>query len=141
MDILNLLQDCGLSPKRKAACHGGEYSSPCPFCKDGTNRFLIWPHQSNKNGEYQGGRYFCRICQKYGDAITFLRDFYGLSYRDACVQLNLPQKKRQLGAAPKQPKPILLATDPPAVWMDKVTKFIEWCHLKLMSDPVALSHI
>ncbi len=141
MDLINLLQDCGLSPKRKASCHGGEYSSPCPFCKDGTDRFLIWPKWPNKNGEYQGGRYSCRVCQKHGDAITFLRDLHGLSYRNACAQLNLPHKKRQPYAMLKQPKQPTLAIDPPAIWSDKVTKFVEWCHSELMSDSAALKNV
>jgi DNA primase len=141
MDLINFLQDCGFSPKRKAACHGGEYSSPCPFCKDGDDRFLIWPQQHNKNGEYRGGRYSCRVCQKYGDAITFLRDLYGLSYQDACTQLKLIPKKRQLAVMVNRSSKPLLATDPPVIWMDKARNFVEWCHSKLISTPSALEKV
>jgi hypothetical protein len=62
MTILELVQDLGYEARRKAACHGGEYCSPCPFCKEGDDRFLIWPQRHNKNGEYQGGRFTCRVC-------------------------------------------------------------------------------
>lgn len=141
MDIKDLIEEAGYSPQRKAACHGGEYSSPCPFCKDGKDRFLIWPQRFNKNTEYQGGRYSCRVCQKYGDAITFLRDFYGLSYRDACAKLKLIPKKRQSNAIFKQPNQPSFVADPPTLWMDKAAKFIEWCHSKLMSNPSALANV
>ncbi|MEI8300348.1 MAG: primase-helicase zinc-binding domain-containing protein [Chlamydiota bacterium] len=141
MDLMNLLQDYGFSPKKKAACHGGEYSLPCPFCRDGKDRFLVWPQQVNKNGEYQGGRYFCRICQKYGDAITFLRELYGLSYSDSCAQLKLTPKKRQSNTILKQPNQPPFVADPPALWMDKAAKFIEWCHSRLMSYPSALPYV
>lgn len=103
MDIKDLIEETGYSPRRKAACHGGEYCSPCPFCKAGEDRFLIWPNRHNKNGEYQGGRYSCRKCEKYGDAITFLRDLHGLNYRDACIQLKITPKTRLFTSMPKQP--------------------------------------
>ena len=84
MDLIDLLEELQLHPKRKASTHGGEYCSPCPFCKEGDDRFLIWPQRHNKNGEYQGGRFSCRKCGKYGDAITFLMQLHDLSYREAC---------------------------------------------------------
>src|ERR1700722_20801487 len=94
MDILDLVKENGIEPKRKAACHGGEYSSPCPFCKDGNDRFLTWPQRHNKNGEYQGGRFSCRVCGKYGDAITFLGLLHGINYLEACAQLRITPKQR-----------------------------------------------
>jgi hypothetical protein len=29
--------------KRTSARHGGEYSGPCPLCRQGTDRFKVWP--------------------------------------------------------------------------------------------------
>lgn len=58
MNILDLMQEAGYTPIKKAALHGGEYASPCPFCKDGDDRFLIWPNRSNKDGSYTGGEIF-----------------------------------------------------------------------------------
>jgi hypothetical protein len=36
-----------------------------------------------------GGRYWCRQCEKHGDAIQYLRDFEDMSFRDACCQLSI----------------------------------------------------
>ena len=57
--MIDLIEEIGIVTKKKASTNGGEYFSPCPFCKDGKDRFLIWPNQFNKNGEYQGGRFLC----------------------------------------------------------------------------------
>jgi DNA primase len=139
MDIIELLKDAGLEPKRKAACHGGEYCSPCPFCKDGDDRFLTWPQRHNKNGEYQGGRFQCRVCQKYGDAITFLRELHGLSYRDACAQLKIEPKQRAAEHRLRANPVPLLADEPSELWKEKAAAFVKWCHEKLMNDQDALS--
>lgn len=142
MNLLDLLQDYGLAPKRKAACHGGEYSLPCPFCKDGHDRFLIWPNRHNKNGDYQGGRYFCRVCQKYGDSITFLRELYGLTYLEACEKLKLKPRDRQATFAIRQPyKSPPTALDPADLWLEKSLAFVNWCHIQLMNSPAALKKV
>ena len=60
--------------KRVASTNGGEFSGPCPGC-GGEDRFHVWP---------ETGRYWCRGCGRKGDTIQFLRDFQGLSFRDAC---------------------------------------------------------
>jgi len=137
MDIKNLIEEIGYSSRRKAACHGGEYCSPCPFCKEGKDRFLIWPNRPNKNGEYQGGRYSCRKCGKYGDAITFLRDLYGLHYRDACSRLKITPKTRPFIPIRKEPLRPLIALNPPQNWIEKATAFTEWCHANLIKNPHA----
>ena len=56
MDIKDLVEEAGYIPRRKAACHGGEYCSPCPFCKEGNDRFVIWPLRHNQNSAYRNGR-------------------------------------------------------------------------------------
>lgn len=141
MDIKDLIEETGYSPRRKAACHGGEYCSPCPFCKDGDDRFIIWPKRHNKNGEYQGGRYSCRKCEKYGDAITFLRDLHSLNYRDACIQLKVTPKTRPFTLKPKEPSRPLIATNPPSTWIEKATAFTEWCHTNLINHSDALKKV
>lgn len=141
MDIKDLIEEAGYSPRRKAACHGGEYSSPCPFCKDGDDRLIIWPNRHNKNGEYQGGRYSCRKCEKYGDAITFLRDLHGLDYRDACTHLKITPKTRQFAITPKELPRSLVALNPAPMWIEKATAFTEWCHSKLLSTSSALEKV
>ena len=57
---------------------------PCPFCGRGEDRFAVFvldvPHH-----------YLCGIhgngCGAYGDAITFLREFLGMGYFEACDYL------------------------------------------------------
>jgi len=141
MNIKNLIEEIGYSPRRKASSNGGEYCSPCPFCKEGKDRFLIWPNRHNKNGEHQGGRYSCRKCVKYGDAITFLREFHGLNYRDACARLKITPKSRQFVQRIQEPAKALIAQDPPTIWIEKATAFAEWCHAKLLINPEALKKI
>lgn len=136
MDLFELLEESGYTPKRKAACHGGEYSSPCPFCKDGTDRFLIWPKRSNKDGSFQGGRFACRKCGKYGDAITFIRELYGLSYKDACERLKLEPKIRHIPLTVSKPN-LPVVNDPPFLWQEKAGAFVDWCHEQLMKNPKA----
>lgn len=134
MDIKDLIEEAGYTAKRKASCHGGEYSSPCPFCKEGDDRFLSWPNRSNKNGELQGGRFTCRVCGKYGDAITFLRDLYQLSYREACEKLRIPLKERTASTKVTLKQALPTALEPPVNWTEKATLFVTWCHEKLMSN-------
>ncbi|MGB5217574.1 MAG: CHC2 zinc finger domain-containing protein [Smithella sp.] len=81
--LLELLQTDGHMMKKVATTHGGEFAGPCPWCT-GTDRFRVWP---------ESGRYWCRSCDKSGDAIQYLRDRRGLSYVDAC---------RYLGKEPKR---------------------------------------
>ena len=45
MNILDLVEDFRLFPKKAASTYGGEYKSSCPKCQDGKDRFCIWPNQ------------------------------------------------------------------------------------------------
>ncbi len=142
MNIKDLVEEAGYMPKRKAACHAGEYYSPCPFCKGGHDRFLIWPNRHNNNGEYQGGRFSCRKCGKYGDAITFLCEMHGLSYLKACEKLKLKPRGKQPAFAIKQPYKLPpIVPDPPTLWLEKARAFVNWCHLQLMNNPAALKKV
>lgn len=138
MDIIGLIEEIGFIPKRKASCHGGEYFSPCPFCKDGHDRFSIWPNRSNSNGDYNGGRYSCRRCGKYGDAITFLGELHGLPYKDACARLRIPPKERSKNSHCKSKPELLESANPSSLWTKKASIFVDWCHKKLMGNPKAL---
>lgn len=141
MNIKDLVEKTGYCPKRKASTHGGEYCSPCPFCKDGDDRFLVWPNKANKNGEYQGGRFTCRVCQKYGDAITFLREFHCLTYKNACARLSIePKQRSNIPIVKREIKP-LITDDPPELWKEKGLAFVEWCHAQLMSNEAMLSFL
>ena len=75
--LLDLLKEDGFELVYKADTNGGEYSSPCPFCEDGTDRFVSWPEEG------ETGRYWCRVCEENGDAIQYLRDIRELSFEEA----------------------------------------------------------
>ena len=58
------------------------------------SRWLFWScpfHPGDHNPSLgvtpENGRWFCFACRKGGDAITWLMDFQGLSFKDACEQL------------------------------------------------------
>ena len=140
MNVKDLVEEIGYTPKKKAACHGGEFCSPCPFCKEGNDRFLIWPNRSNKNGEYQGGRFSCRVCGKYGDAITFLKELHGISYNEACEKLRIEPRKRGVTPAKKEIK-LPVVNDPSELWQKKALSFVDWSHHQLMKNPAALNLI
>jgi len=115
-DILALIQQVsGLSFKKVAATHGGEYAGPCPWC-GGNDRFLIWP-------QYKGGRYWCRGCEKTGDAIQYLRDMHGLSFAEACKELGISKSGyKRKRTKPITEKPVFKPKkyeNPPALWMQK----------------------
>lgn len=112
-----------------------ENCSPCPFCKEGEDRFLTWPQRHNKNGEYQGGRFSCRKCMKYGDAITFLMQLYGLNYREACEQLRIkPKQHNNLPLVRPVIKPKAAADEPSGLWKEKTNSFVEWSHKQLLKN-------
>ena len=82
MNLLTIVENYGLNPKKHSTSKGGEYCSPCPRC-GGNDRFIIQPFN-------EGGRYFCRqkdSCGTSGDAIQFLRDFQGMGFREAAAQV------------------------------------------------------
>jgi hypothetical protein len=58
-----------------ARTRGGEYAGPCPFC-GGEDRFRVWP-ESDRPG------WWCRRCNRSGDAIQFLRDYHHLPFHQA----------------------------------------------------------
>lgn len=52
--------------------------APCPLHKDDTSSLKVYPN----------GSFFCFGCQKGGDLIKFVRERYGLSFREALEYLN-----------------------------------------------------
>ena len=82
MNVLELIKEKGIEPKKAASTKGGEYHSSCPGC-GGDDRFHVWPEQNSGEGSF-----WCRQCNKGGDAITFLMEFEGLDYPQACEKLD-----------------------------------------------------
>jgi hypothetical protein len=123
VDILALVLSDGFSSKKVASTHGGEYAGPCPWC-GGNDRFLIWP-------EYKGGRYWCRGCEKTGDAIQYIRDTRELTFSEALEYLGIEKprlkkshRKTTAGGAPSfTPKVEAL---PPPLWIEKASNILKW---------------
>ena len=132
MTILDLIP--GRIVKASSA-KGGEYHGPCPVC-GGRDRFHAWPAQ----GEH--GTYWCRGCDIAGDAIQYLRDVEGLSFRQACEKLGKdvevtraaqPRTERPLGF---QPATVVAPAD---LWQGKATILMEYCHAKLLENKEQLT--
>lgn len=138
--VLELLQRHGITPKKKAGTHGGEYASPCPSC-GGRDRFLCWPEQ----GEH--GTWYCRGCDKGGDAIEFLRVFDGLTFAEACERLGVSREyRRKPLAAPKAKNAPEAFTPksheaPMEVWQAKAAELLDYAHKQLLANPDELARL
>ncbi len=83
VDLLSLT-GADVRLKKVAATRGGEWAGPCPFCggaeKQGSDRFRVWPAE---------GRFWCRRCNRNGDAIAYVRQRHGVNFFDALDRLGL----------------------------------------------------
>ncbi len=130
-DLLNLIgRDTPL--KKAAGTDGGEYAGPCPFCKDGEDRFRVWPSPAQGKP-----RYWCRQCGKRGDAIQYLRDHDHLTYAEALEQLGLQPKNDSAAARPQPAEPV---EAPSPAWQAAAAPFVATCidALWSTSEPTAL---
>ncbi len=146
-NILDLLREDGFTPRRVGGQNGGEYHSPCPGC-GGRDRFACWPESTGGLG---GGRGWCRGgssagngCDWQGDAVQYLRDFRGLSFRDAKEYLGVQddgawRRDRARESRPATPawEPVVSA-DPAQLWGEKGLAFVEHCERALGSVPEVL---
>jgi hypothetical protein len=134
MSLLDLLPG---QLKRVSASKGGEYHGPCPLC-GGNDRFHVWPEQ----GEH--GTWWCRGCAKGGDAIQYLRDVEGLSYRAACARLGVePMAAPTANQIPAQRQaqtftPTQVAA-PEDIWSTKAAAFVQYCHEQLLNNQEQLT--
>jgi DNA primase len=67
--------------ERVASTNGGEWAGPCPFC-GGDDRFRLWPQHPGGRG-----RWWCRRCDRGGDAIAYLQERDGVSFGQAVEAL------------------------------------------------------
>lgn len=78
MNICDLFEEDGFILKPESDPRG-IFNSACPNCKVGDDRCIIRPN--DKNGL---GHYWCRICEKSGNVIQYLKDFRGMNFKKAC---------------------------------------------------------
>lgn len=134
VDLATLIEkDTGQRLKQESKCKTGS----CPFCADGKDRFVVYPV-----------KWWCRRCNKSGDAINYLMYRRGVSFSEACKELgvslasNLPnsrtvnrpmvsdnQPTNNIRIAPERES---AAFDDPA-WMPAAKAFTEECFNRMMS--------
>lgn len=138
MNIVDAAQQKGLQMKLvgKTTKRGPEYAGPCPVC-GGDDRFRICPEHGTK-----GGSYFCRQCGIKGDCISFLREYSGLSFADAALEVGM----QVAGKKGRSPAPIIRPprraepaaggdyTYPPEAWSDKAEALVQ--HLRGSADNI-----
>lgn len=129
MNLLNLIEELGLEPKKHSASQGGEYHCPCPHC-GGDDRFMLW---LGKN------RYWCRQCDAKGDAIQFCRDFQGLSFFEARNKVH--RESHQFNPKLKKTPSTKLSDSLPEIWQSKAKLFSITSHQRLLIDPTAIELI
>ena len=140
LNVLDLIKDKAISPKKVAGTYRGEYHSPCPGC-GGKDRFCVWPEENDGQGSY-----WCRQCGKGGDAIQFLIDFEAMTFPQACQHLGRELPTRSPYRAPVPPgqkahQPYQANPDPespPDKWIEKATALVNWAHAKLITNPSKL---
>lgn len=137
MNLIELLEEKGLEPRRTASIDGGEYHSACPNC-GGTDRFAIWP---NSKANKCVGRYWCRQCDIRGDSIEFCRAYLNLSWKEACAKLHVDSSSYQRlgGAIKRSEKVIKLAKDPCQLWQQQAGLFVARCHDILLKTPKVMA--
>lgn len=121
MELLDVLGS-STTLRKTGVTNGGEYHGPCPFC-GGNNRFMAWP---------AAGKWWCRGCNRRGDAIDFIREKDGLSFRKACQVLGQDPANHQTS----NPKMTAIKTEdePTADWQERALATVEQCERWLWSD-------
>lgn len=138
MNLIDLAEMAQLKPKKTSSHGGGEYHCSCPNCKDGEDRFAIWPNEKSKNCQ---GRYWCRVCDIKGDAIQFCRDFLGLTFQEACKQLNASIYEFKHQCRKKIEASLMMPSKPVMTWQDKAGVFIDWCHHQVFKSQFAMEKL
>lgn len=67
---------------------GREFCGPCPFCKGGNDRLLVWPDGSRPH-------LFCRVCLREGSPAQFLMEYCNMTFGEALAELGLPDSDEE----------------------------------------------
>ena len=109
---------------RVASTKGGEHAGPCPFC-GGRDRFRVWPdHPDGK------GRWWCRQCEHWGDAVDYIQRREGLEFGEALERLGMMYTP----SAHKLSKPAATYrhTPPPSdTWQERARALIAYAQEQL----------
>lgn len=122
VDLLELLRPH--VPLRKVArTNGGEFAGPCPFC-GGRDRFRVWPAK---------WRWWCRQCERKGDAIAFVQQLYKVGFRDACDRLGCPSNGSASSRVGLGYRKSPVAKSGPLRWQELGLQLVEKCESGLWS--------
>ncbi|MDY0228359.1 MAG: CHC2 zinc finger domain-containing protein [Desulfomicrobium apsheronum] len=144
MNVLSLVEQRGLAPRQVSSAKGGEYASACPFpdcvSKSATpDRFRIWPEQG------EAGKYWCRGCDRNGDAINLLMELDGKNFREAAAIVGKRLDPRPAVRTPRMPAPVAapVATVrtpnmPPEQWTERAGAIAAKAAETLLADPARL---
>lgn len=138
MNILDLFPDGTLT--LVASTNGDEWAGPCPWCA-GDDRFRVWP----KHGNGLGGRYWCRGCEKNGDAVQMLKELRGMGFRDACKVLGIstsvrPQSEEVQQASEDQARHPDNAVLLPHIWQERAAWFVADCAERMVPESRGLAY-
>jgi ssDNA-binding Zn-finger/Zn-ribbon topoisomerase 1 len=86
MDILEII-GADVTLRRE----GKEHTGACPWC-GGSRRLRVWAETQ---------RYWCRQCNRKGDAIQYLRDYRNMTYPQAAKYMGKPVEERKGWVSPK----------------------------------------
>lgn len=84
--LLALVEQDGFKAVRKSTSRGGQLNGSCPFCKQGHDRFRVQP----EHGPY--GWYACSVCDRRGNAITYLMEMRGFTKQEALLAVGWKPK-------------------------------------------------
>lgn len=76
-------------------------------------------------------RYYCFACGAAGDAITWLREYHNLTFREACWHLGAADLPDTLPAAGHRVISNQPDDPPPAEWQDRARAFVAACEAEL----------
>lgn len=109
LDLVGLIRSA-TQLRKVSSTDGGEWAGACPWCGGG-DRFRVWPDAARP-------RYWCRRCGRKGDAIQFLRDYEGMTYRDAAAVAGQMSGRMMLTS----PAPIVDDAPPSPVWQERASE-------------------
>jgi DNA primase len=146
LNIIDLLSRHGIQAKKVSSRKGGEYASACPSC-GGVDRFRSWPEQNPSKDGRHSGSYWCRRCGRGGDLIQFLRDFDGLTFKEACERLGrrLADPRDLASRYPRSSHPANWKphkyANPETRWKEKAQAFVDHCFTSLWEDEEAIIYL
>ena len=109
-----------------------ELAGPCPKC-GGNDRFTVTPDA----GSDGAGLWWCRGCNAGGDAVSYLREVRGLSYRDACSLLERDPGERTQPPRPREQRPAIevkACPPPPDPWQERAEKLTAWAQTNMHAE-------